>query len=110
MATGDRVAALLGELEKLGRPGLAKTRPSQRDIFKARAAEAFDSIETGEELSQRELARQAGVDERTLRDWRTGARTVPLWAVFALPRDERLAVVRAVVRTLTVDELERDTG
>lgn len=102
MATGDRVKDLLTELEQLGRPGLARAE-SRREQCERRASAAFDAFDVASELSQRELARKLGVDERTVRDWRRGSRSVPLWAVLALPEREREPVLRALFAAHAAD-------
>lgn len=102
MATGERARDLLAELEQLDRPGLVKAA-TRREECERRASEVFDACDRGSEISQRELARRLGVDERTVRDWRRGSRCVPLWAVIALPEREREPVLRALFAAHAAD-------
>lgn len=50
-------------------------------------------------------------DESTLREWETlGARKLlPAWAIFALPREAKLEVVRALLESIRAEEL-RNVG
>jgi hypothetical protein len=95
--SSQRVADLLAELERLRGPGVVKARPSFRSQCERRAAEAFRAAVDESELSSREVARRLAVDERSVRDWMSGARAVPGWAVCALPRDEQVSAFRALL-------------
>lgn len=54
-------------------------------------------------LSQRAIAAAMQCDERMVRDYLSGARVVPLWAIAALPEEGRVAALRALLDLLPGD-------
>jgi hypothetical protein len=100
-----RAEELRAELERLTRPGLAKTLPqSLRERCEGRGAEAYTAGYNASAMPEAVLARRVGVDRRMIRDWRSGARAVPLWAILALPREGQLAALRVLLAQ--VDDVE----
>jgi hypothetical protein len=98
MTADHRLPALRAEIESLARPGLAKTQPqSLRERSENRGAEAYTAGFDASGMPEAVLARRVGVDRRVIRDWRSGARAVPLWAIVALPHDGRLAALKVLV-------------
>lgn len=83
-----RLAALQG-------PTVAKVRSSLRARCEERAAETFRLGLEASGLSQRAFARRLGVCERIVRDYLSGARAVPVWALLALPRQGQIGAVQA---------------
>ncbi len=102
----DRQQSLLRQLDALERPGLAKTLPqSLRERCEDRGSAAYSAGFEASAVPEAEMSRRVGVDRRVIRDWRSGARAVPLWAVLTLPREGRLAAIRVL---LDAEELEED--
>lgn len=101
----DDAASLRRRLEQLQGPGLASTRPSTlRTQCEERAAESFRAGLEASGLSQRAVARRLRVDERIVRDYLSGARAVPLWALLALPRRGQLGAIRVELETVPQDD------
>lgn len=95
-------AALLRQLSQLERPSLARC-PSLLEHCEDRAAKLYTvGIEAGG-VSQRELGRRIGRDERLIRDYKEGARAVHLAAALALPREGQLALLRTWLEQLGAD-------
>jgi hypothetical protein len=92
------------QLALLEHPGLKKAAPRSREelskehasLFFGAGAEA--SKQATENESQRGVAKEwLERDERMLRDYVTGARDVPFFMVFKLPRAGLLAVIRCLI-------------
>ncbi|HEU4619517.1 MAG TPA: hypothetical protein VFV10_15880 [Gammaproteobacteria bacterium] len=92
----QRLAAMQG-------PTIAKASPSLRTRSEERAVEIIRLGLEASELSQRGYGRRLTVCERIVRDYLSGARAVPLWALIALPRKGQLAAVRALLEAIPAE-------
>lgn len=79
---------------------LAKSSACLRDACEARAALLFRRAVDASGVSQREIARRLGVDERSVRDWMVGARPVPTYALLSLPRDGQVEALDGMLAEL----------
>ena len=100
-ADDARAEALLADLGvRLERP---KTLPpSPRQLFKLHAIKAWRRACAAISGIRTEQARAICADESTLRDWESpnARQIVPLWAAFALPRDAKVELIRALAETI----------
>jgi len=109
MINSRRLEDLRAELERLERPSLAKTGPkSARERWEDQCARAYAAGFDASAVPEAEIARRAGVDRRVVRDWRSGSRAVPMWAIVALPRDGQVAALKVLVSSVPAeDDAER---
>ena len=92
--TDRRLHALRAELESVAAPGLAKCS-SPESPYKRRAIEDVAAALRVADVSQRQFARIVKRDESSVRDWLgDGRKALPAWAVYALPREARIALLR----------------
>jgi hypothetical protein len=102
------VRALREEVETLLRPPV-KVRPSSvREQCEDRAAALWRAGLEASRMSNRQVADRVKRCERMVRDYATGARSVPLDAVLMMPRDAQLAIVRVLLQSLP-ETTEDDT-
>lgn len=102
----DSLSELRQLLDERCGPGLAKVAPPDaRVLCEERAAALFDVALTESGWSNREFSRRYRVDERVVRDYRSGERRVPLGAILALPRNAQERFLRAML-TRPADQWE----
>lgn len=94
----ERLAELHRQLDEIVRP-LAKCPSAAADESEVRAARLYRAAFLQSGLSGRGAAERMKRDERSHRDYMSGARAVPIDAVLRLPRAARVAFVREFVAT-----------
>lgn len=110
MTSDRRVHALRAELESIAVPGLAKCTPSPEAPYKRRAIEDVEAALRVADVSHRQFARVIKRDESSVRDWLgDGRKSLPMWAIYALPREARIAFVRRFLLALESED-EADDG
>jgi hypothetical protein len=105
------LSQLRTRLEQLQRPGLAKTQPqSMRERAEWRSTVAFGAGFNASGMPEAALARRLGVCTRMIRDWRSGARAVPNWAICALPRDGQVAALKSLAGEVPDEEEQQESA
>lgn len=102
-AAEDLRAAVL----RMEHPGLAKARePSRREQCESHATVAFGLGLEADGVSQRGFAKRVGVCERIVRDWLSGARNFPVFAVFFLNRRGQIAFTKYMLTQVPAGDAE----
>jgi hypothetical protein len=110
MSQARSLAELRAQVAALGKP-LAKCEASSpRERCEDRAVAAFKVALEASALSQRAAARRLGICERIVRDYLSGARQIPVWAVAALPIDGQIAFARAFAAEIRDEQDADDLG
>lgn len=106
----DEVRRLSEEVETLLRPPVKAHPRSHRELCEERAASLWETAREASGMSLRQTADRVKRCERMVRDYGSGARSVPLDAVLMMPRDAQLALVRELLRLLPNESPEDETG
>lgn len=101
---------LLARVAELSKPSVRKTQaPSWRELCQDRArSELRRMLDQAGFESDTAAARHLGIDKRFLADCLKGARSVPLWLLYAFPRQGQLALVRDVLEELPAESADDD--
>lgn len=106
----DEQRRLREEVETLLRPPVKAAPRSHRELCEERAASLWEAAREASGMSLRQLADRVKRCERMVRDYGSGARSVPLDAVLMMPRDAQLALVRELLRLLPEESADDGLG
>jgi hypothetical protein len=101
------ISELEREAAELEGPGVKKAAPRDfEELCEEHAALAMTRAVHVSDPSQRQLAKRLRRNDRTLRDYCSGARSAPLKVAFMLPRAGKIAVARALLAAAKNDDSE----
>lgn len=100
-----RLADLHRDLQRLAGPSVRKAQPkSPRELAEEHACEAFNLAAEACSMPQAILADQLKVCRRMVIDYEHGARVVPLWVFFLLPRAAKIALLQFLMSHVGEEE------
>lgn len=107
----DDLRALRDDLAAMVGPGLAKALPqSVRERADDLSTAAFGAGFNASRMPEAALARRLNVCTRMVRDWRSGARSVPMYAILGLPRDGAVAALRMLAAGVPEQDEQKESA